>query len=80
MNYSRNLAVMGGSPAFETLLHVGRPNVGDRERLMAYVRRTCFSEWLPNRGPLMREFEGRLQTLAACTDTAVGLRERAFAP
>jgi hypothetical protein len=31
------LALLGGEPAFEAPLHVGRPNVGDRARLLERI-------------------------------------------
>lgn len=31
----QDLAVTGGTPAFGEKLHVGRPNLGDRENVMA---------------------------------------------
>lgn len=33
-NKLQDLAVFGGSPAFDSILHVGRPNVGDRQRFL----------------------------------------------
>jgi len=33
----RQLALLGGKPAFPSPLHVGRPNIGDREKFMAYA-------------------------------------------
>ena len=29
-----DLAILGGTPAFDQTLHVGRPNIGDRQRLL----------------------------------------------
>jgi dTDP-4-amino-4,6-dideoxygalactose transaminase len=51
------LALLGGSPAFAEPLHVGRPNVGDRERLLERIAGAIDSRWLTNDGPLVREFE-----------------------
>ncbi len=47
-------------PAFATPLHVGRPNIGDRDRLMARITQMLDNRWLTNRGPFVREFETRL--------------------
>lgn len=49
-------ALLGGGPAFPEPLHVGRPNVGDRERLLERITRAIDSRWLTNDGPLVREF------------------------
>lgn len=47
-------------PAFAEPLHVGRPNIGDRDRLMARITQMLDNRWLTNRGPFVREFEARL--------------------
>ena len=54
------LAVFGGEPRFEEKLHVGRPNVGDKERLMRRISDVVDSRWLTNEGPYAREFEERI--------------------
>jgi dTDP-4-amino-4,6-dideoxygalactose transaminase len=54
------LAVFGGSPTFSSPLHVGRPNVGDRDRLLGLVNEAVDRRWLTNGGPLVHEFERRL--------------------
>ena len=51
---------MGGAPAFEEKLHVGRPNIGDRENLMRRIEQTLDRRWLTNNGPNVREFEGKV--------------------
>jgi dTDP-4-amino-4,6-dideoxygalactose transaminase len=58
-------AVLGGVPAFSEPLHVGRPNVGDRERLLERIAGAVDSRWLTNDGPLVREFE---QAVAQAVD------------
>lgn len=57
---SRDLAVFGASPAFEEKLHVGRPNIGDRKRLLERFNEVLDRQWLTNEGPLAQEFEQRL--------------------
>ena len=47
-------------PAFAAPLHVGRPNIGDRDRLMARITQMLDNRWLTNRGPFVREFEQRV--------------------
>jgi dTDP-4-amino-4,6-dideoxygalactose transaminase len=56
----RDLAILGGPPAFEESLHVGRPNVGDRQRLLARLNDSLDRRWLTNNGPYVQEFERRL--------------------
>jgi len=55
-----DLAVFGGSPAFAEALHVGRPNIPDRDRLFARIGSALDRRWLTNDGPLVRELEDRL--------------------
>lgn len=55
-----DLALLGGSPAFSETLHVGRPNIGDRRRLMARLNDMLDRRWLTNNGPFVRELEERL--------------------
>jgi dTDP-4-amino-4,6-dideoxygalactose transaminase len=55
-----DLAVNGAAPAFEELLHVGRPNMGDREAFLRYVNDIFDRRWLSNDGPLVQEFEARV--------------------
>ena len=55
-----DLAIFGGEPAFEEMLHVGRPNIGDREKLHARLDAILDRRWLTNNGPVVQEFEQRL--------------------
>ena len=55
-----DLAIFGGEPAFDELLHVGRPNLGDRAKLHAQLDAILDRRWLTNNGPVVREFEARL--------------------
>jgi len=41
-------------------LHVGRPNIGNRERLMARIGDLLDRRWLTNAGPYVLELEARL--------------------
>ncbi len=59
------LAVFGATPAFEERLHVGRPNQGCRERLLARINEMLDRNWLSNNGPLVQEFEARLAAMSA---------------
>jgi dTDP-4-amino-4,6-dideoxygalactose transaminase len=54
------LAIFGGTPAFKDKLHVGRPNIGDRARLLERFNNILDTKWLSNMGPYEREFEQRV--------------------
>lgn len=55
-----DLALFGAPPAFDDLLHVGRPNVGDPQRLHERINTMLANRWLSNDGPLVRELERRV--------------------
>lgn len=72
-----DLAVFGGPRAFAQPLHVGRPNLGDRGRLLARIDELLDRRWFTNDGPLVQEFESRLaestgakHCIAVCNGTA----------
>jgi len=52
-----DLAVNGAPPLFTEAVHVGRPNVGNRERFLERTRNILESGWLSNNGPHLLEFE-----------------------
>lgn len=56
----QDLAIFGKRPAFAEPLHVGRPNVGSRERLLERINDMLNRNWLTNDGPFVREFEKRI--------------------
>jgi len=58
-----DLAINGAAPAFREVLHVGRPNIGDREKFIAYVNEIFDRCWLTNNGPIVCEFERRVAAL-----------------
>jgi len=60
---SRKLAVLGGEPLFREPMHVGRPNLPDAARFSALVGRMMESRWFTNYGPLVREFQEKLEAL-----------------
>jgi dTDP-4-amino-4,6-dideoxygalactose transaminase len=79
MESQQTLAVFGASPAFDEPLHVGRPNIGDRERLFERLNDLLDRRWLTNNGAYVQEFERRLarflgvdHCIAVCNAT-VGL-------
>lgn len=59
-NHISDLAVFGGPPTFDETLHVGRPNVGDRQRLLARIEEMLDRRWFTNHGPFVHEFEQHL--------------------
>jgi dTDP-4-amino-4,6-dideoxygalactose transaminase len=75
-----DLAIFGGPRLFNHLLHVGRPNVGDRTRLIDRIAGILDSHILTNGGPLVHEFESRVAQIAgvrhavAVTNATVGLQ------
>jgi len=90
-----DLAIFGGEPAFRETLHVGRPNLSGRARLMSRIETMLDSHWLTNDGPLVREFEqqiaavaGTRHAIATCSGTTalqlairgLGLRDEVILP
>lgn len=76
-------------------LHVGRPNVGDRDRFYRRLDQIFSSGWLSNDGPMVREFEEAIASIsrarncvAVCNGTvalqlvakALALREQVVVP
>lgn len=55
-----DLAINGAPPAFGQPLHVGRPNIGDRENFLQRVNQILDNQWLTNNGPMVQEFEHRI--------------------
>jgi dTDP-4-amino-4,6-dideoxygalactose transaminase len=55
-----DLAILGGVPAFAEKLHVGRPNIGNRQRLLERINDLLDRRWLSNSGPYVQEFERRI--------------------
>jgi dTDP-4-amino-4,6-dideoxygalactose transaminase len=58
----RDLAINGAPPAFSEPLHVGRPNVGDKQKLLDYASAILDRAWLTNNGPMVQEFERRVES------------------
>ena len=83
------------SPAFDRPLHVGGPNIGDRDRFLGRVGEILDRRWMTNDGPMVREFEqqvaqrmGVAHCIAMCNGTvaleiavrAVGMHEEVIVP
>ena len=62
-NLPETLAIFGAQPRFETPLHVGRPNIGDRRVLDQRIQDLLDRRWLSNDGPFVQEFEERIASL-----------------
>ena len=90
-----DLAINGAEPAFAEPLHVGKPNVANREDFMAYAGDILDKGFLTNNGPLVREFEtaianyhGVRHCVAMCNGTialeiairALGLKGEVIVP
>lgn len=60
---AHHLALLGGAPAFPEVLHVGRPNIGNRDRFVARVNDMLDRRWLSNNGPFLLELEQKLREL-----------------
>lgn len=58
-----DLAIPGAPPAFLQPLHVGQPNITNRDKFLAGVARVLDNHWLTNNGPLVQEFEQRVAGL-----------------
>jgi dTDP-4-amino-4,6-dideoxygalactose transaminase len=59
----RMLAICGGPPAFPETLHVGCPNIGNRERLFERINEMLDRRWLTNGGFFVREFERQISEI-----------------
>jgi dTDP-4-amino-4,6-dideoxygalactose transaminase len=49
----------------KSLLHVGRPNLGDREKFLSRVTDILDRRWLSNNGPVVQESEKRVAEFLA---------------
>ena len=90
-----DLAIFGGVPSFPSPVYVGRPNIGNRECLIARVNDMLDRRWLTNAGKYVQEFERRIadmvgvkHCIAMCNGTvaleigirALGLRGEVIVP
>lgn len=57
------LAIFGSPPAFAEAVHVGRPNIGDRDRFFARLNDILDRRWLTNHGKYVMELEQRIADL-----------------
>lgn len=59
-----DLAIFGGAPQFDEPHHVGRPNIGNRDRLFERFNHMLDRRWLSNNGPFVQEFEEKIAELS----------------
>jgi dTDP-4-amino-4,6-dideoxygalactose transaminase len=71
-----DLSLFGAAPAFETPLHVGKPNMGNRQALTQRMNDILDAGWLTNYGPVVKQFEsavaeetGAKHCVAMCNGT-----------
>ena len=55
------LAILGGAPAFQDKLHVGRPNIGDRDRFILRINEMLDRRWFSNNGEFVQQFERKIE-------------------
>lgn len=94
-DHVKDLAIFGGVRAFKEIVLLGRPNIGNADRLRARVDEVLQRRWLTNDGPMVREFEAQIAGLtgvkhcvAVCNATigleiaiaALGLRGEVIVP
>lgn len=83
---ANDLAVLGGPKAFDERYHVGRPEVGNRDRMLQLFGEALDRRRLTNRGPMVQELEASLaemlgvkHVVATCSGTlALEIAERAL--
>jgi dTDP-4-amino-4,6-dideoxygalactose transaminase len=80
-----DLALFGGTPTFDTHLHVGRPNIGERAHFVEQVNDILDRGWLTNDGSTVQAFERKVaerlgvkHCLAVCNGT-IGMQLAAAA-
>lgn len=56
----QDLTINGAAPAFDAPLHVGRPNICNRQGFLDRVETVLDNQWLTNNGPMVQEFERRI--------------------
>ncbi len=70
-----DLARFGGSAVFSERIHVGRPNIGCRDKFLKRLNDILDSKWLTNHGPNVQEFEAKIADFCGvrhCVSTSNG--------
>ena len=58
-----DLAVFGAEPAFKEKLHVGGPNIGDKNLFLHYVNDMLDRRRFTNNGPYVHELESKISDM-----------------
>ncbi len=58
-----DFAIFGGPAEFEQPIHVGQPNIGNRDALTWRIVNMLDRRWFTNNGPYVQEFEERIADL-----------------
>ncbi|MCX5829842.1 MAG: aminotransferase class I/II-fold pyridoxal phosphate-dependent enzyme [Deltaproteobacteria bacterium] len=56
----KDLSIFSGNPAFSSMLHVGHPNIGNRQRFLELMNDMLDRRWFSNDGPYVKEFEKKI--------------------
>ena len=59
-NVIEDLAIFGGNPAFNDILYVGRPNIGNKDKYCELINDMLDRRWLTNQGPYVQELEEKI--------------------
>ncbi len=59
-NGIEDLVIFGGYPVFDDKLHVGRPNIGNRQRFLDLMNDMIDRRWFTNEGPYVKELEKKI--------------------
>lgn len=57
---ANKLAIFGNQPVFREKIHVGRPNIGNRDRFLQRMNDLLDRKWLSNNGLYVQELEQRI--------------------
>ncbi|NBP06785.1 MAG: dTDP-4-dehydro-6-deoxyglucose aminotransferase, partial [Bacteroidetes bacterium] len=64
MSVVNKMSIFSGEPAFADKLHVGRPNLGNRKKLMQRLNDILDRRWLSNFGHYVQDFEKKIAQVA----------------
>ena len=59
----KELAFFGGNPVFNQTLHVGEPNIGNKDSFYKRIDTIFRNNWLTNNGAFVKEFERKIEKL-----------------
>jgi len=58
-----DLSIFGGRKTFDLPLHVGRPNIVDRQQFLQHINTILDTKWLTNNGPYVQNFEHKISDI-----------------